>query len=62
MRSYVTFPKMYIDTERHKWVNVHRMPWKCLAASGCKPGVSFVFETDTGKCKAFGQQGINRKR
>jgi hypothetical protein len=53
---------MYIDTERHKWVNVHRMPWKCLAASGCKPGVSFVFETDTGKCKAFGQQGINRKR
>lgn len=41
-------------------MNIHRIPWKCLAASGCKCGVSFVFETDTGKSKAFGQQEMNR--
>jgi hypothetical protein len=31
-----------------------------LAASGCKSGVSFIFEIDTGKSKAFVQTEINR--
>jgi hypothetical protein len=36
------------------------MPWKCLAASDFVTGVSFMFEIDTGKSKAFVQQEINR--
>jgi len=59
-QSCITFPKLYIDTEGHKWVDIQRMPWKCSAAAGCMSGVSFMFEIDTWKSKAVGQQEINR--